>query len=214
MYVIEAIRARRSTRAFRPDPVERDKLAAILEAAARAPSWANSQPWETFVATGRTLARIKEGYLEKYASKTPPAPETPFPAAWTQAAKDRRNRLNDGMVRACGDAAKQFGALNQGMFNAPAVAYVCIDKVLSPWSLYDAGAYAQSLMLAAFEEGLGTISAITLALYPDVLRREMHIPDNLKVTIGIAIGYIDKENKINDFVSERAPFDETTHFFD
>jgi nitroreductase len=214
MHVIEAINARRSTRAFLPDPVERNKLTAVSEAAARAPSWANSQPWETFVATGETLDKIKKGYLEKYAAKTPPAPETPFPTAWTQAAKDRRQLLDAGMTRACGDAAKQFGALNQGMFNAPAVAFVCIDKTLSHWSLYDVGAYAQNLMLAAVEKGLGAIPAITLVLYPDVLRREMRIPDNLKITIGIALGYIDTGNRINDFVSERVSLSETAHFFD
>jgi nitroreductase len=214
MQVIEAINARRSTRAFLPDPVEKDKLIAVLEAAARAPSWANSQPWESFVATGETLSRIKKGYLEKYATKTPPTPETPLPAAWTQAAKDRRRLLDERMARICGDAVKQFGALNQNMFNAPAVAFICVDKILSHWSLYDVGAYAQNLALAAVENGLGAMSAITLALYPDILRRELRIPDKLKVTIGVAIGYIDKANKINDFVSERVPFDVTTHFFD
>ncbi|MDR2131800.1 MAG: nitroreductase [Clostridiales Family XIII bacterium] len=214
MNVIEAINERRSTRAFLPDPVERDKLTAILEAAARAPSWANSQPWEVFVATGATLERIKAGYLEKYASKTPPATDMPMPPAWTQAAKDRRQGLSDGMARVCGEAAKRFGALNREMFNAPAVVFVCMDKVLSHWSLYDIGAYAQNLMLAAVENGLGAIPAITLVLYPDVLRREMRIPDNLKVTIGIAIGHIDKAHRINDFSSERVPFDEATHFFD
>jgi nitroreductase len=214
MNAIEALYARHSTRAFLADPVEKDKLIAVLEAAARAPSWANSQPWEVFVATGATLDRIKKAYAEKYADKAPPAPETPLPAAWPQASKDRRKLLNEALARACGEAAKQFGALNQVMFNAPAVAFICIDKLLSHWSLCDVGAYAQSLMLAALEKGLGTIPAITLALYPDVLRREMSIPDKLKVTIGVAIGYIDKQHGINKFVSERAPFDETTHLFD
>ena len=214
MNAIEALYARHSTRAFLADPVEKDKLLAISEAAVRAPSWANSQPWEVFVATGATLAGIKKAYLEKYEAKEAPAPETPMPAAWPQASKDRRRLLDEGLKRVCGEAAKQFGALNQSMFNAPAVAFVCMDKSLSEWSLYDIGAYAQSLMLAALEQGLGAIPAITLVLYPDVLRRELRIPDNLKVTIGIAIGYIDKRHGINAFVSDRVPFDETTHFFD
>jgi nitroreductase len=214
MNVIEALYARHSTRAFLAEPVEKDKLIAVLEAAVRAPSWANSQPWEAFVATGATLDRIKKAYLEKYAAKEAPAPETPLPVAWPQASKDRRKLLSDGMAHACGDAVKQFGALNRSMFNAPAVVFVCMDKLLSEWSLYDVGAYAQTLMLAALEKGLGTIPAITLVLYPDVLRREMNIPDNLKVTIGVAIGYIDRQHRINDFVSERVPFGETTHFLD
>jgi hypothetical protein len=56
--------------------------------------------------------------------------------------------------------------------------------------------------------------AITLAQYPDVLRRELKIPDNLKITIGIAVGYADRENRINRFVSSREPLDATIRFFE
>ena len=64
-------------------------------------------------------------------------------------------------------------------------------------------------MLSATEYGLGTIPAMTLTLFPDVLRKELQIPDNLNVTIGIAIGYADTENAINNFVSDRVAIDKT-----
>jgi nitroreductase len=51
---------------------------------------------------------------------------------------------------------EQFAALNQTMFNASVVVYVCMDKILSEWSLYDIGAYSQTFMLAALEQGLST----------------------------------------------------------
>lgn len=214
MNVIEALNARSSTRAFLSKPVDKEKLNAVLEAAVRTPSWANSQPWEVFVATGNTLDKIKNAYKQKYAEKATATPETPRPTEWSQAAKKRQQQLRPDMVRDCGDAAAQFGALNQSMFNASTVIYVCMDKVLSEWSLYDIGAYSQSVMLAAIEHGLATIPAITLVLYPDVLRHELKIPDNLKLTIGIAIGYSDKDNQINNFVSSRSPLSETVHFYD
>lgn len=214
MNVTEALNARHSTRAFLPKPVEKDKLNAVLDAAVRTPSWANSQPWKVFVATGDTLDRIKKSYKQKHADKATAAPETPRPAEWSQAAKKRQQQLRPDMARDCGDAVEQFGALNQSMFNAPAVIYLCMDKVLSEWSLYDIGAYSQSVMLASLEQDLATIPAITLMLYPDVLRRELKIPDNLKLTIGIAIGYADKDNQINHFVSGRSPISETVHFCD
>lgn len=47
--VLRAIRERRSVRAFRPDPVERDKLDAILDAGRWAPSGKNTQPWRFVV---------------------------------------------------------------------------------------------------------------------------------------------------------------------
>jgi nitroreductase len=214
MNILEAIRDRHSTRAFLPNPVEKDKLTAILEVAARTPSWATTQPWDVFVATGETLERIKQGYHEKYANKTPAAPETTFPSEWSEAAKNRTKQLRPDMIRDCGGAEEQFAPLNQAMFHAPAVVYICMDKVLSEWSLYDIGAYSQSLMLAALAYDLHTIPAITLVLFPDVLRKELQIPENLKITIGIAIGYADQENKINDFISGRSPLEETVRLLD
>src|SRR4051812_29133117 len=47
-----AIRARKATRALRPDPVPRHLLTEILEAARAAPSNYNSQPWRVHVLTG------------------------------------------------------------------------------------------------------------------------------------------------------------------
>ena len=214
MTVAEALNARHSTRAFLSAPVEREKLEAVLKAAARTPSWANSQPWEVFVATGQTLDRIREAFKEKYEQKAKHDPETARPVKWSESAVRFREQLRPGMARDCGDAAEQFGVLNQTMFNAPAVIYICMDKVLSEWSLYDIGAYSQSLMLAAVEQGLATIPAIMLMVFPDVLRRELKIPENFKLTIGIAIGYEDREHGINNFTSGRKSLDETARFCD
>ncbi|MBC7318763.1 nitroreductase family protein [Candidatus Bipolaricaulota bacterium] len=47
--VLRAIRERRSIRVFRPDPIEPEKLEAILEAARWAPSGRNTQPWRFVV---------------------------------------------------------------------------------------------------------------------------------------------------------------------
>jgi nitroreductase len=214
MNVTEAIKERHSIRAFLPRPVEKEKLDAVLAASVRAPSWANTQPWEIFVVTGGTLERIKEGYRQKYADKAPAAPETPRPTEWSEAAQKRIQQLRPDMAHSCGDAVEQFATLNQTMFNAPVVVYVCMNKILSEWSLYDIGAYSQTLMLAALEQGLSTIPAITLTLYPDIVRRELKIPENLKITIGIAVGYADRENGINKFVSSRSPLEETVRFFE
>ena len=214
MNVMEAITSRHSTRAFLPKQVEKEKLDAVLTAAARTPSWANTQPWEVFAVTGETLERIRKGYQQKYAEKAPAMPETPRPTEWSPAAQKRIEQLRPAMAKDCGDAVEQFALLNQTMFNAPLVVYICLDRVLSEWSLYDVGAYSQSFMLAALEQGLSTIPAITLTLFPDILRRELQIPDNLRITIGIAVGYADREHKINNFVSSRSPLSETFRFFE
>jgi nitroreductase len=207
MTVREALFARHSFRAFLPQPVEKAKLSAILEAAERSPSWANSQPWEVFVVSGAALDKIKEGFAQKRDEKTAPAPETEFPREWTEDAKRRQQQLGPDMARDCGDAVRDFGKQNQNFFDAPTVVYLCVDKALSHWSLYDAGAWSQSFLLAAIEEGIGGIQAAQTALYPDVIRRAANIPDNLRVAIGIAIGYVDRDNGINNFTSSRDPLE-------
>lgn len=215
MNTIDAIIERRSTRAFLDTPIEKEKLDKIFEAAQRSPSWANTQPWEAFVASGETLERIKAGFKEKHENKAEINLETPRPKEWSDLAKRRVSEIRPSLIRICGEeAADQFAPLNQAMFNAPTVIFLCIDKVMTEWAMYDIGAYAQNIMLAAEELGLATIPAIQLLLFPDVLRKEMDIPENLKFTIGIAIGYEDKENRINDFVSERDPISNCVRFFD
>jgi len=214
MTVTEALNARHSIRVYKDTPIEREKFNAIFAAAVRTPSWANSQPWDVFVAEGATLDRIKAGFLEQYAAAAPASPEVPRPKAWPEAALARQRGLHPDMVRDCGDAAMQFGEVNKNFFNAPAVIYICVDKILGEWALYDIGAYTQSVMLAAVEQGLDTIPAINVVIYPEVLRRELNIPDHLKVAIGLAIGYKDETHGLNNFNSSRSPLEETVRYFD
>ena len=54
MDVVQAINERFAVRAYKPDPVPLDLMKKILQQALRAPSWANTQPWEFAVATGQT----------------------------------------------------------------------------------------------------------------------------------------------------------------
>lgn len=58
--VLEAIHARRTVRAFRPDPIASDVLEAVLEAGRWAPSGKNTQPWR-FVVVESAGAREELG---------------------------------------------------------------------------------------------------------------------------------------------------------
>ena len=55
MDLFEAIRGRRSCRAYLKDAVEREVVEKILEAATWAPSPLNSQPWEFLVVTDQSV---------------------------------------------------------------------------------------------------------------------------------------------------------------
>jgi nitroreductase len=68
MDVIWAIKTRRSIRKFKPDPVEEEKLWAVLEAARWAPSWANTQCWEFIIVKN---SYTKEKLVETLTPRNP-----------------------------------------------------------------------------------------------------------------------------------------------
>ena len=215
MEITEAIDQRKSIRAFKPDPVSQGILKKILEESLRAPSWANTQPWEFAVATGEPLERIRKGFLEK--SSVSPSPDVARPPEFPEryAARirvlDKQNRLvtpKDWESRR---------VQNFKHYGAPAVIYLLTrrefyyqTKGLNVWALYDCGSVVQNMLLLATKYGLGTIVQAQAAAYPDVLRKEIGIPESKIVLLGIAIGYPDWDNPINQFRTEREPLDSIT----
>ena len=214
MNVREALDARYSCRAFTREPVTRAQIEAIVAAACRAPSWANTQPWEVFAAGGEALERIRQGYLKRAAEGAERALEIAGPSSWPEAHQARTAelmRLRFGILGVERDDAEARGRLvqrNYRLFDAPAVAWLCLDKALSPWSLYDLGAFAQSLMLAAAEAGLDSIPAVMLAGWPDIVRAELGVPESLAIAIGIALGHAEPEDPLNKVRSPRRPLAE------
>ncbi len=58
-------------------------------------------------------------------------------------------------------------------------------------------------MLLAIKYGLGTIPQAQAVIFPDVVRKVLGIPNSKLIVVGIAIGYPDWNNSINQFRSER-----------
>ena len=61
MELAAAIKGRRSIRKFKPQNVPKTVITEILEEARWSPSWGNTQPWDLYVLTGKTLAKFKIG---------------------------------------------------------------------------------------------------------------------------------------------------------
>ncbi|AET68136.1 nitroreductase [Desulfosporosinus orientis DSM 765] len=208
MNVKEALYTRRACRAFKSDQVDRDTIIDILNNAQQAPSWANTQPWEIFVAGGDALKRINQAYLDNTKNHVPTSLDIPRPTSWPEAANERMKELMSGVSVLVDNADKLFGELNLKFFYAPTVIFLCMDKSLTPWSMFDLGALSQSIMLAATERGLATMPAVELVHYPEVLRSQLDISDNLSVVFGIAIGYADEQHPMNKFKATRRPISE------
>ena len=68
MDVLEAIRTRRSIRNYTGDPIPRQDLETLIDAARLAPSGHNEQPWDFIVVTERALIdqlKIAAGWMDK-----------------------------------------------------------------------------------------------------------------------------------------------------
>lgn len=93
------------------------------------------------------------------------------------------------------------------IFNAPILAYLTLNKKINPWSLYDLGAFGQSLMLAAQDNGIASMPAYGIVKYPKIIRKAMGIPDDEIIAMGIGFGYEDQA-KVNHFHSKRRPLED------
>src|SRR5450756_1322988 len=214
MNVSEALNSRYTCRAFKPDPVGRETTLKILEAATRAPSWANTQPWEIFVAAGKVLDEIRQGYLDNYRKGINRNPDLPAPQRWPAALQKRIEELGAKRFEAMGidreDTVARQVLLEQNyrLFGSTAVMYLCMDRSLTPWSVFDMGSLAESIMLAAQEQGVDSAPAVMLVAYPDILRTALDIPDDLSIVLGVALGYGDPDHPQNRCRSPRRPLQE------
>lgn len=218
MNVSEALQKRRTVRAFLDRTVPREIVEAILEDALRTPSWANTQPWEIWVAAGEVLERIRSAWLKRTHARTPTSPDLPYPGAWPEACGQRTKELTAGRAAVSGTTTddpafhRDFLEANRRFFGAPCVVYLCMDRTLGHWSMFDLGALAQSIMLAALERGVESAVAINMVCYPDLLRAELGIPEELAIVIGIGLGYPDPAGPEDRFRSSRRPLAEVVRF--
>jgi nitroreductase len=145
-------------------------------------------------------------------------PDLAAPKQWPPALLMRMETLRSERMatleRVCLDKSvlKDLSEMNYHFFHAPAVAYICMDRDLTPWSIFDLGLFSQSLMLAARHFGLDSAPAVTLVAHPDLIRKELSIPDGLSIIIGIALGYADAEHLQNKFRSPRRTVQEAVMF--
>ena len=219
MDIVDAIRERKSYRAFKPDPVPLDLLRQIMEQALRAPSWANTQPWEFAIATGKKLKEIEEGFLKKgvqdpYSEVHRPYeyPEPYMSRIRALQAKDRTEMTKEEWDN------RQL--INFQHYGATTCIYLLVGKPffqqsegINVWALYDCGSVVQNIMLLATNAGLGTIAQAQAVVYPDIIRSVLGIPEDKLIALGISIGYPDLDNPVNKGRTTREPLDRVATFY-
>ncbi len=218
MNIEDAIRERKSIRAFKHDPVPMETLEDILGEALRAPSWANTQPWEFAVVAGKKLREIQKAYLER--GEQEPRPEIARPYEFPEPYLSRRQGLTPPGEALDAEYNRLRMEQNYKNYGAPAVIYILVDrsmfyqsKGINAWSLYDCGSVAQNIMLLAVAHGLGTIAQAQSVVFPDIIRKVVNIPESKLIALGIAIGYPDWEEPVNQRLIPREPLVEIARWF-
>ena len=165
MDTIEAMLARHSARDFKPEPVAKETLMKILEAATRSPSSGNSQPWEIFAASGEPLEKIRQSYLERFQQDVPGKPEfttTPLPQ-WPVHMQERMSTQRAERFKLLGIDLQDNAAIRANMetgsrlWGAPVLIVLCMDHTLMASSAYDIGLLTQNILLAAQNFGVDSI---------------------------------------------------------
>ncbi len=213
----EIVRTRRSVRGFRPEPVPRATLVEVLELAQRAPSNCNVQPWRVFIASGARRERLRDRLVEAMRAGRP----SPMGLPIDTFRDEYRARQIECAVEMYGhmgverdDMAGRFEAhlRNYAFFDAPHVAFVCMDASFGMGVALDVGMYVEGLMLLLWSRGIASCPQASLRAYEDITREELGIPDDLRILCGLSFGYEDPEVPANRTRQPRQPVGQNVTF--
>ena len=123
MDVEEAIRTRRTQKAFGPEPVPRDTLEELFELARWAPNHHLTNPWRFYVLGPAALARLKQAAGAEAAAKLDRAP-TLIAVGAAQSGEDPVRDEEDLLATGCAAFLVLLGAQERGLasyWRTPAV---------------------------------------------------------------------------------------------
>ena len=83
--------------------------------------------------------------------------------------------------------------------------YLTIPKGAPKWAILDLGAFEMTILLSAANHCIDSNVAYAFVKYPDIIRKNISIPEDEDIVIGIGLGYEMKEAKINSFRPGRVP---------
>lgn len=220
MELFEALLKRTSKRDFEDKPVPKETIDKILSASLRAPSWANSQPWEIAVSTGKTSELIKSRIYKLASNDDPGNPDFPFPTLWPD--KQNANMFEMGKLLyesldvSRDDAAKRkdIALYNYDFFGSQTAVFIYVDEKLGHYSILDCGMLIQNILLAAHDLGLGACPQAYLVAYPDVLREMFNLPESKKFLLGISIGFYKKDSAANNIKTSRVELKDAVKYYD
>ena len=160
MEALECIKTRRSVRKFTEQPVTKEEMAQVIETAAFAPSWKNTQIARYIVVTDKEKKqRLADDCMMDFAFNQKNTSGAPALVVLTMIT-GRSGYERDGSF-----------STSQG----------------THWQSFDAGVAAQTFCLAAHALGLGTV--IMGIFDEDKVKQVIEVPEGQKVAALIAVGH-------------------------
>ncbi|HEU4759833.1 MAG TPA: nitroreductase family protein [Dehalococcoidia bacterium] len=194
MDIFEVIYSQRAMRRLKPDPVPDDLIWKVLDAAIRAPSGGNRQPWNFLVVRDAAIRqKIAEWYLEGWESSY--------------------GRIRE-MALANPATAKTFRSadyLAHRLADVPVFIIATVNNAgVAPVSPPGASVYpaVQNLMLAARALGLGTTLTTVHRSHEAEVKQLLGIPDGIDTLALIPLGW--PRGKFG--AGERLPVEKVTYW--
>jgi nitroreductase/ketosteroid isomerase-like protein len=169
-FLFETIKNRRTVRKFKPEPVPREHLLKMLDAARSAATAGNQQPWRFLVIQDRKkLGALKEAAL-----------------SWALEKRGEKRKLSENERN---DIRQKLQGTLDNVLSAPIYIAVLVDSQSKypAYNVYDGTLAMGNLMIAARALGYGT--GFFTSFFPEARMKEFfHIPERYSLICFTPIG--------------------------
>lgn len=208
--LLDALRSRRSCRAFLDTPVPRETVEAILDAARWAPSGGNLQPWRVIAVAGGARDEVVRIAGEALFSGAEEEGEHPiYPPSLHEPFRSRRFANAESLYAALGiardDKAGRYRwvAENFRFFGAPVGLFFVIDRRMGHGQWAHLGIFMMAVMLAADAHGLATCPQEAWARVRQTLHGHFSLAEEELLYCGMALGFADTAHPSAAMLRER-----------
>jgi nitroreductase len=180
----------------------------LLNAARKAPSASNQQPWNFVVVAGEARERLCNNLLEackKQSKHYDPSRGRTIPPIYLERTKKLLKAIRPHLNEMNQQAVPFLEEGSCMLYGAPVLILVTMDRAHPKSKFVDIGCAVENLVLAAHEKGLGTCIIALILMFEPVIRNQLEIAENQTPVVGIALGHPDKSLPVNNL---RAPKEE------
>lgn len=217
--ILETIQTRHCKRAYLETPVPRERLEAVLTAAAAAPSSKNTQPWGVAVVSGKSRDELSDLICAKFDLGESEEPDyiyhnEPLSPEFMQRARECGYGLFElkGIDRHDRRQRLAHNRENFTFFGAPVALFFHLPSDAERGNFLDLGFFMQNVMLGLVGEGMASCPQFSVTSYSQTIRAFLGLQGRILVC-GLTVGYPDPAALVNSYVPPRLPLSEFVSWF-